>query len=233
MNLNAISYSRSPGILIAEQEPSMLEMLPQALQQRMPAVKLDVCSSRDHGMEKLRTSRYRLIISSVQLTELDNFLFLKRTQLLQRRAPLVITVGQVETASVRHALRQGAFDYISSPLDLIQTLHTVRLALWYSQIQHLIAFHRYSLERYSAHIVTDPDDKDLANILGQGLVAVNKSFEAAKETVTRMRRSVEDFDHIAVDVESQAKQQALERLDTLLNNVPQCPFGPDDPFQQK
>ena len=231
MNLDAISDLRSPGILIAEQEPLILEMLTQTLQQRMPAVKLDVCSSRDHGMEKLRTSRYRLIISSVQLTELDNFLFLKRTQLLQRRAPLVITVGQVETASVRHALRQGAFDYISSPLDLIQTLHTVRLALWYSQIQHLIAFHRYALERYYVHMVTDPDDKDLANILGQGLVAVNKSFEAAKETVTQMRQSVEDFDHIAVDVESQAKQQALERLDTLLKTRASMPFEPDDSFR--
>src|SRR6185295_11296043 len=139
----------------------------------------------------------------------------------------------METASVRHALQQGAFDYISSPLDLIQTLHTVRLALWYSQIQHLIAFHLYSLERYSAHIVTDPDDKDLANILGQGLVAVNKSFEAAKETVTRMRRSVEDFNHIAVDVEKQMQQQALERLDTLLNTRASVPFGPDDPYPQK
>jgi Response regulator containing CheY-like receiver, AAA-type ATPase, and DNA-binding domains len=147
---------------------------------------------------------------------------LKRTRLLQKNAPLVITAGQVETASVRHALRQGAFDYISSPLDLIQMVHTVRLALWYSQIQHLIAFHRYALERYYVHMVTDPDDKDLANILGQGLVAVNKSFEAAKETVTRMRRSVEDFDHIAVDVEKQASSKRSNASTRYSTHVPQC-----------
>jgi DNA-binding response OmpR family regulator len=229
MDLNTITNSRSPVILITERDPFMLEMLPDALHQRMPAVKLEVCSSRDHGMEKLITSRYKLVISNVHIAELDDFLFLKRSRLLQRGAPLVITGGQVESASIRYALEQGAFDHISSPLDLEQTVHTVQLALWYSQIQHLIASHNYALERYCTHMITSPDDKQLGNILKQGLVAVDKSFDAVEETVMRMRRSLEDIGHIAIDVENEVRQQAIGRLDALLKTRGSAPFG-DDPF---
>jgi len=61
---------------------------------------------------------------------------------------------------------------------------------------------------------------------------VDKSFKAAEETVTRMQGTVVDFGQIAVDVEKQARQQALGRLDRLLKTRNSLPFRLDDLFRQ-
>src|SRR5262245_37742457 len=97
------SSSRLPRLLIAEKNFSAIEPLIDICGDRRLNVDFDVCSSPESAAGMLLASPYQLIVSGAHLSEMEDFLLLKRAQALETFVPLVVTADATERESARRA----------------------------------------------------------------------------------------------------------------------------------
>lgn len=105
-----------PRALVVDDEPDICELLAITLQ-RME-IRADTCGDVAHAKEQLLAEDYDLCLTDMRLPDGDGLDLVEWMQRSALRTPVaVITAhGNVETA-VR-ALKVGAFDFISKPVDL-------------------------------------------------------------------------------------------------------------------
>ena len=72
---------------------------------------------------------YDLILSDIKMPKLDGMEFLQKMQAAKSDAPIVMISGHGNIESAVEAIKIGAFDFISKPLDLNRLMVTVRNAL--------------------------------------------------------------------------------------------------------
>jgi DNA-binding NtrC family response regulator len=207
--------TRIPRILMAENHFSTVESLIQTIGDRRLHLDFDVCTSHHSAVHKLLAFPYQLIISGVQLAELDDFSLLKRTQALEAFVPLVITATTGDKESARRVLEQGAFDLITTPLEPQQAVDTIRLALWHHKLKALIASRDKALERYRQHMDNYPGNR-MDDAFRTILTSIELSISAHDRTIELIETSAKCLADLAKSVEERAREQALRRVDTLL-----------------
>jgi len=115
------------AILIVDDEPNIRSGLAQGLAKEADVV--ETASDADEALEKFRHDGFPLVITDVRLPSAMNGLELVEAMLRSRpqTTAIIITAhGNVETAV--EAMRQGAFDFITKPLDLDLIRQQVRKA---------------------------------------------------------------------------------------------------------
>ena len=213
------SSSRLPRLLIAEKNFSTIEPFIRTCGDRRLDVDFDVCASSSSALCMLLTNSYQLVISGAHLAEMEDFLLLKRIQSLDPSVPVVVTADASEKESARRVLAEGAFDLISIPLDHEQTVLTIRLALWQSNLNGLIASKEKAVERYRRHVADYPNAKEkMQESFVRALAALDKTIYSVERSILRIEESSVCFSDFATKVEFYARKGALERLASLPKN---------------
>ena len=211
-----ITTGRLPRLLIAEKNFSAIEPLIRTFGDRRLNVDFDVCASPSSALGMLLASSYQLVISGAHLTEMEDFLLLKRVQALEPFVPLVVTADASEKESACRALTNGAFDLIPSPLNHEQTVRTIRLGLWQGKLRNLIARKEEALEQYRQHLADYPDDrKNIEDAFQRAISAFEDTISSVARTILRIEESTVCFADFASQVEYHARKRALERLDSV------------------
>ena len=122
-------------ILIVDDEPNIQSGLSIGLQQL--ADRIETASTVNEAIDKFDAGHFQIVISDVRLPGDRNGLDL--LAMVQKRKPtttvIVITAyGTVETAV--EAMRQGAFDFITKPIDLNLIRQQVAKAVEYHRLQY-------------------------------------------------------------------------------------------------
>src|SRR5882724_10683280 len=153
-----------PSVLVVDDEPDLCELLSITLQR----MDLDPRTAGTVGAAQriLKTERYDLCLTDMQLPDGDG---LELVEWIQQYAPTVpvavITAhGNVETA-VR-ALKLGAFDFVSKPLELAGLRKLVSAAL-----------------KMADEHATD------TTVLGPQLLGKSTAMEKLREMIIRVARS--------------------------------------------
>ena len=120
--------SESVHLLIVDDEPHIRSGLAKGLAKSADVV--DTAGDVNEALDKLDASQYQVVIADVRLPGDRDGLDL--VSMIQKRFPetktLVITAhGTVETAV--DAMRRGAFDFITKPVDLNLNRHQIGRAL--------------------------------------------------------------------------------------------------------
>jgi two-component system response regulator PilR (NtrC family) len=117
----------NPRALVVDDEPDICELLAITLD-RM-SIDADTCGDVTSARDKLSRHEYQLCLTDMRLPDGDGLELVEWMQAEGLRTPVaVITAhGNVETA-VR-ALKLGAFDFISKPVDLQNLRNLVKSAL--------------------------------------------------------------------------------------------------------
>jgi two-component system response regulator PilR (NtrC family) len=107
---------RKPRALIVDDEPDLCELLAITLERMQ--IDSDTCNDLASAFEQLGARKYQLCLTDMRLPDGDGLELVRWIQEQGLRTPVaVITAhGNVETA-VR-ALKLGAFDFVSKPVDL-------------------------------------------------------------------------------------------------------------------
>ncbi len=114
-------------LLVIDDDAVTRELLTEVLQDEGYAV--EACDSGRSALRRTAEETFALAITDVRMPEMDGIAV---TQELKKRQPdlqvIVMTAfGSVETAV--EAIRHGAFDYVSKPMNLEEIKSTVRRAL--------------------------------------------------------------------------------------------------------
>ena len=204
----SLAPTRISQILIAESNVSTVESLINTLTASKRGLDYDVCTSHDSAVLKLFHSPppYELVISSVHLAEMYNFLLLKHNRFCHPMVPFVVTTSASEPESSRRALEHGAFDIIPTPLDHEQTMRTIRVALWHNRSKALIAFREKVLETYLQHLEDYSGDKAATDEACDGALSV------MLKAITSVNKSILRLSVLAANVKDQVRKRALARL---------------------
>lgn len=115
-----------PRILVIDDEKSIRNTLREILQYEKYEVD-DVANGPD-GLRFLESNKYNAILCDIKMPGMDGIEVLEKI-LLMVDTPVIMISGHGTIDTAVEAIKKGAFDYISKPLDLNRLLITIRNAL--------------------------------------------------------------------------------------------------------
>ena len=149
-----MSTQEIPYVLVVDDDPALLEALPQALQLRLTAVKVDTSDSALNALALIQEHDYDAIVSDIKMPGMDGLALLAKIQELRPDTPTLLITGHGERDLAVQALRGGAYDFIQKPIErdyMVAALHraiqTRRMRRKLAEQQRALELHTLSLER--------------------------------------------------------------------------------------
>jgi len=115
-----------PRILVIDDEQSIRSTLHEILEYEK--FRVDVAGDGAEGLKLAREHHYDAVLCDIKMPKMDGIEVLNQMQSFSETPVIMISGhGTIETAV--EAIRKGAYDYISKPLDLNRLLVTLRNAM--------------------------------------------------------------------------------------------------------
>ena len=143
-----------PKILVVDDDLSLRKMLDAVLTDDGYDVK--EADDGHSAIEAVEDQFYDLILMDIRMTRMGGIEALKQIKKLSPGIPVIIMTAYASVETAREALKSGAFDYLTKPLDIDELKLIVHRALRHHQLEQE---NRYLRERL--------DDRfDFSNIIG-------------------------------------------------------------------
>jgi two-component system sensor histidine kinase/response regulator len=139
-------------ILIVDDDPALLQALPQAITLRMQQVAVDTSDSATDALQLVRHQQYDAIVSDIKMPGMDGLALIEQLQKLCPQTPALLITGHGERDLAIQALRVGAYDFIQKPIDRDYFISALRRAIQTYQMRRQIARQQEELERYASSL---------------------------------------------------------------------------------
>jgi DNA-binding NtrC family response regulator len=135
------------SILIVDDERAIRNSLKDILE--FEKHKVETAEHGIEGLEKLKTQKFDLVFSDIKMPHMDGIEFLKAAIEERGDIPIIMISGHATIDIAVDAIKHGAYDFISKPLDLNRILITVKNALdKTSLVQETTVLKRKVLSKY-------------------------------------------------------------------------------------
>ncbi|HKR78289.1 MAG TPA: response regulator [Nitrospira sp.] len=195
-------------MLLAEIHPKLLNSLFQTLNDTIPDLTIDVCTSSDQVRSKLVSRPYQMIIANANLAVMDGGSLLKYYQSSGSHAPFLVSIRSSEQALARQAVEAGAFDVLLNPIDVNQIEKIVRPALWLYQLRVTIHLRQERIrqykERLAASSIISPAHRQN---LKQNYLDIEEAYRACQRSIDQIEVSLRYLENSALDIEAEARQR--------------------------
>ena len=185
-------------ILIVDDDPALLQALPEALSLRMPEVIIDTVDTAKAALECIRQIDYDAIISDIKMPGMDGLALLKEIRALRPETPTLLITGHGEHDLAVQALRGGAYDFIQKPIDREYFVASLKRAIYMRGLSRQVQAQRLALEQHAA-------------LLEQTVQERTRSLVEANEAKDELLQRVESLAELL-------KQRAIE-LDTIIESI--------------
>jgi DNA-binding NtrC family response regulator len=116
-----------PRLLIADDERNISEGLQMLLEEQ--GYNVDAAKDGEEAWQKLASGEYGLVLADLNMPKLDGLELFARMREKNIDAEIIIISGQGTVASAVEAMRNGAYDYLSKPLDMARLTALIPKAL--------------------------------------------------------------------------------------------------------
>jgi two-component system, NtrC family, response regulator AtoC len=114
-------------ILVVDDDHSALESLAEVLQEE--GYNVLQAGSGSAALEILSSVRLNLVLTDLRMREIDGMKVLEAARSAQKDIPVIVMTGFASMETAIHAIRNGAYDYLSKPFKLDHVRVLVRRAL--------------------------------------------------------------------------------------------------------
>ncbi len=114
--------AEKPRILVVDDEVDHAQVLAEALERA--GYRCTVATSGKQGLEFLRKHEYELVVSDLVMKSVDGMKILRTAKDLMPQAQVIMISGKGTIKSAVEAMHEGAFTYITKPID-VEELRTV------------------------------------------------------------------------------------------------------------
>ncbi len=142
-------------ILIVDDEPTHLKMLEAVL--TADGFEVQKADDGQTAIQAVEERFYDLILMDVRMTRMDGIEALKRIGEISPGIPVIIMTAYASVNTAVDALKSGAYDYLTKPLDIDELKILVQKALRHQQLEKENIFLKEQLK----------DRFDFSNIIGQ------------------------------------------------------------------
>jgi PAS domain S-box-containing protein len=185
-------------ILIVDDDPALLQALPEAVSLRVPELTIETADSAAAALERIRQIDYDAIITDIKMPGMDGLALLREIRALRPETPTVLITGHGEYDLTVQALRGGAYDFIQKPIDREYFVASLKRALYTRGLSRQVQEQRQALEQHAATLEQTVQERT------RSLVEAN---EAKDELIQRVESLAELL-----------KQRAIE-LDTIIESI--------------
>jgi DNA-binding NtrC family response regulator len=119
-------------VLIIDDESSIRNTLREILEYEK--FKVDDAEDGKQGVEKVLKGDYDLVLCDIKMPKMDGLEVLDKIQQSDKEPAVIMISGHGTIETAVEAIKQGAYDFISKPLDLNRLLVTLRNALDRSEL---------------------------------------------------------------------------------------------------
>ena len=127
-----------PRVLIVDDDPALLQALPEALRIRMHGVIVDTADSAASALERIGACDYDAIVTDIKMPGMDGLALLDEIRSLRPDTPTLMITGHGEHALAIGALRGGACDFIQKPIDRDYFITSLRRAIAMGELNRLV-----------------------------------------------------------------------------------------------
>jgi DNA-binding NtrC family response regulator len=146
------------GVLIVDDDPILLEALPEALRLRMEGVSVETADSAAAALDRIANRDYDAIVTDIKMPGMDGLELLAEIRNRRPDTPTLMITGHGETDLVVHALRGGACDFIRKPIDREYLVASLRRAIQMRELSRRAKEEQLALERHINELEARIDD---------------------------------------------------------------------------
>jgi PAS domain S-box-containing protein len=139
----------SPRVLIVDDDPALLEALPEALSLRMSELAVETCDSAPDALGRITGTDYDAIVTDIKMPGMDGLALLDEIRKVRPETPTLLITGHGEHGLAIQALRHGAYDYIQKPIDRDYFTASLARAIEKRTLDRRIESQRLELERHA------------------------------------------------------------------------------------
>ena len=134
-------------VLIVDDDPALLQALPEALRLRMGGLMVDTADSAAGALEQIAARDYNAIVTDIKMPGMDGFALLDEIRARQPDTPTLMITGHGERALAIAALRKGACDYVQKPIDRDYFVASLCRAIQMNELSRKLKQQQLTLER--------------------------------------------------------------------------------------
>ncbi|SRR5881396_394592 len=139
-------------VLLVDDDPALLQALPEALRLRMAAVAVDTADSAAAALERIAARDYDAIVTDIKMAGMDGLALLARIRALQPDTPVLMITGHGEYDLALRALRGGAYDFIQKPIDREDVVTSLECAIRAHALHRRVRNRHLALERCASEL---------------------------------------------------------------------------------
>jgi len=143
------SQMEPPRILIVDDDPALLQALPQTVSLRLPGAKVDTSNSAQRALELIRAHDYDTIVSDIKMPGMDGLELLAKIHELRPETLTLLITGHGDHDLAIQALRGGAYDYILKPIDRDYFVAALDHAMQTRQLRRQVVEQQLALELHT------------------------------------------------------------------------------------
>jgi DNA-binding NtrC family response regulator len=141
-----------PRVLIVDDDPGLLQALPQALRLRMAGVTVDTAESAAAALDQIATRDYDAIVTDIKMPGMDGLALLAEIRGRRPETPTLIITGHGEYDLAVRALRGGAYDFIQKPIDRDDFVASLHRAIRAHALNRRLKDRHFALERCAGEL---------------------------------------------------------------------------------
>jgi signal transduction histidine kinase len=136
-------------VLVVDDDPALLQALPEALALRIGDLTVDTSDSASDALARIAETDYDAIVSDIKMPGMDGLALLGEIRRLRPSTPTLLMTGHGEHDLALQALRGGAYDFIQKPIERDYFIAALSRAVQVRQMSRKIANQQADLERHA------------------------------------------------------------------------------------
>ena len=129
-----LSGAAVPRLLLVDDDPAVLQVIPQLLQLRLRTLVIEATGSSLQALEWATTRPYDVILSDLKMPGLDGLALLCQIRAQHVHTPVLLLTGHGDDAVIEQAFASGAYLCLRKPCDRLLLSSCVERAVEYHQL---------------------------------------------------------------------------------------------------
>ena len=142
------------NLLIIDDSPTVRRELLKIL---APRYVCEEAASAESGLAKIREKKFAVVLTDISLPEMSGVDMIPHVRQLAPHSVVILFSGKLSAHYAVSALRAGAFDYLTKPLEAEEILAIVERAVEHYELRVLNERYKYHLEELVARRTTELD----------------------------------------------------------------------------
>jgi PAS domain S-box-containing protein len=138
-----------PAVLIVDDDPALLQALPETISLRLDGIEIDTCDSARDALERIAAKDYDAIVSDIKMPGMDGLALLAEIKRRRPATPTLLITGHGERDLAVAALRGGAHDLVQKPIDRDYFVASLERAIQLRRLDRQVEEQKLALERHA------------------------------------------------------------------------------------